>query len=220
MQYYPIFLDLNTHPCLVIGGGLVAERKVESLLQARAQVTVISPTLTPRLQSWAADHAITVHERLYRPGDLSGFALVFAATHDEELHRRVAAEARAAGVLLNVVDRPALCSFIVPAVISQGDLTLAISTGGASPALAKKIRLTLEQSFGPEYDVALRLLARVREWVAQSGLTIEERQRLFTALVDSPLLDYLRERQIDKLNALLHRTVGDTCTIEGLGLSL
>lgn len=220
MQYYPVFLDLNTHPCLVIGGGLVAERKVESLLQARGQVTVISPALTPRLQSWAADHAITVHERLYRPGDLSGFALVFAATDDEELHRQVAAEARAAGVFLNVVDRPALCSFIVPAVISQGDLTLAISTGGASPALAKKIRLTLEQSFGPEYDVALRLLARVREWVAQSGLTTEERQRLFTALVDSPLLDYLRERRIDKLNALLHQTVGDTCTIEGLGLSL
>jgi len=204
----------------VVGGGQVAERKVEPLLQARAQVTVISPALTPRLQCWAADQVITVHERLYRPGDLSGFALVFAATDDEELHRQVAAEARAAGVFLNVVDRPALCSFIVPAVISQGDLTLAISTGGASPALAKKIRLALEQSFGPEYGVALQLLARVREWVTQSGLTAAERQRLFTALVDSPLLDYLRERRIDKLNALLHQTVGDTCTIERLGLSL
>jgi len=83
---------------------------------------------------------------------------------------RIAAEAKAAGVFLNVVDRPALCSFIVPAIVSQGDLTLAISTGGASPALAKKIRYTLEQSFGPEYDLALRLLARVREQVVRTGL--------------------------------------------------
>jgi precorrin-2 dehydrogenase/sirohydrochlorin ferrochelatase len=220
MRYYPIFLDLSAHPCLVVGGGTVAERKVESLLRARGQVTVIGPTLTPKLRSWAADRAITAHERPYRPGDLTGFTLVFAATDDEGLHQQVAAEAKAAGVFLNVVDRPALCSFIVPAVVSQGALTLAVSTGGASPALAKKIRHTLEQSFGPEYDLALQLLARVREQVARNGLTADERQRLFTALVDSPLLDYLRERQIDKLNALLRRTVGEACTLEGLGLSL
>ncbi|MBI3303473.1 MAG: bifunctional precorrin-2 dehydrogenase/sirohydrochlorin ferrochelatase [Deltaproteobacteria bacterium] len=219
MQYYPIFLNLSVHSCLVIGGGMVAERKVESLLQAHGQVTVVSPTLTPRLRSWAADQAITVHERFYHPGDLKGFTLVFAATDDEVLHQQIAAEAREAGVFLNVVDRPALCSFIVPAIVSQGDLTLAISTGGASPALAKKIRLTLEQSFGPEYDLALRLLARVREHVARYGLSADERQRLFTALVDAPLLDYLRERQLDKLNALLRQTAGETCTLEGLGFS-
>ena len=220
MRYYPIFLDLSTHPCLVIGGGMVAERKVESLLQARGQVTVVSPTLTPKLRSWVADQVITAHERPYRSGDLKGFTLVFAATDDEELQRQIAAEAKAAGVFLNVVDRPALCSFIVPAIVSQGDLTLAISTGGASPALAKKIRHTLEQSFGPEYDLALRLLARVREQVVRTGLPAEERQRLFTALVDSPLLDYLRERQLDKLNALLQQLLGETCTLKALGLSL
>ena len=219
MQYYPIFLDLRTHSCLVIGGGTVAERKVESLLRARGQVTVISPTCTARLRSWAKDGAITLYERPYRPGDLQGFSLVFAATNDEVLHAQIAVEAREAGVLLNVVDRPALCSFIVPAVVSQGDLTLAISTGGASPALAKKIRQTLEENFGPEYALALQLLARVRERVVQNGLSADERQRLFTALADSPLLDYLRERQVDKINALLRETVGEGCTLEELRLS-
>jgi precorrin-2 dehydrogenase/sirohydrochlorin ferrochelatase len=163
---------------------------------------------------------ITLHERSYRPGDLQGFSVAFAATDDETLHNRIAAEARKAGVLLNVVDRPALCSFIVPAVVSRGDLTLAISTGGASPALAKKIRKTLEQHFGPEYDLALRLLARVRERVARDGLSSDERQQLFTTLTDSPLLDYLRDRQTDKLNALLQETLGASCTLEDFGLSL
>jgi len=219
MRYYPIFLDLKAHPCLVIGGGSVAERKVESLLQAQGQVTVISPMLTPQLRAWAADRKITVHERPYRPGDLQGFSLVFAATSDEAIHQQIAAEAREAGVFLNVVDRPALCSFIVPAIVSQGDLTLAISTGGASPALAKRIRRTLEQSFGPEYDLALQLLARLREQAVNKGLSSDERQRLFTTLVESPFLDYLRERRVDKLNALLREIAGKDCSFEHLGLS-
>ncbi|MBI3796074.1 MAG: bifunctional precorrin-2 dehydrogenase/sirohydrochlorin ferrochelatase [Deltaproteobacteria bacterium] len=219
MKYYPIFLDLQTRPCLVIGGGTVAERKVGSLLQANAQVTVISPTCTSQLGAWAANGMITLHQRLYCSGDLQDFSVVFAATNDEILHEKIAFEAKKAGILLNVVDRPALCSFIVPAIVSRGDLTLAISTGGTSPALAKKIRQTLEQHFGPEYDLALRLLARVRERVARTGLSAEERQRLFTALADSPLLDYLRERQTDKLNALLRETLGESCTLEDLGFS-
>ena len=220
MKYYPIFLDLRTYPCLVIGGGTVAERKVQSLLQAHGQVTVISPTCTHQLRSWATDRAITLYERSYRSGDLQGFSVAFAATNDEALHEKIAAEARAAGVLLNVVDRPALCSFILPAIVSQGDLTLAISTGGASPALAKKVRQTLEQHFGPEYDLALRLLARVRERVVRDGLSADERQQIFTTLANSPLLDYLRERQTDKLDALLQETVGESCTLEDLGFSL
>src|SRR5262245_60372528 len=174
MQYYPIFLDLRAHPCVVIGGGAVAERKVESLLQARARVAVISPTCTPPLRSWAAERVVVLPQRPYHFGDLRGFSVAFAATNDETLHQTIGGEA---GVLLNVVDRPALCSFIVPAVVSRGDLTLAVSTGGASPALAKKIRQALEQQFGPEYDLALRLLARVRERVAREGISSDERQQ-------------------------------------------
>ena len=169
MRYYPIFVDLSGQACLVVGGGSVAERKVTSLLNADGQVTVISPTLTTQLRSWATERRITTFERAYQPGDMSGFTLVFAATSDEILHQNLAAEAKQAGILLNVVDRPRLCSFIVPAVVSQGDLSLAISTGGASPALAKKIRRELAADFGPEYGLALQLLARIRERLSHDG---------------------------------------------------
>lgn len=203
---------------MVIGGGEVAERKVATLLQADGQVTVISPTLTLQLQAWVEEHQITAHLRSYQTGDMHGFSLVFAATDDEELHRQIAAEAQEVGILLNVVDRPALCAFIVPAIISQGDLTLAISTSGASPAMAKKIRQELTQQFGPEYAQALSLLARVRELIANARLTPDERQQIFTALVESPLLDYFRAGQIDQVDALLQRTVGAQYTCETLGL--
>jgi precorrin-2 dehydrogenase/sirohydrochlorin ferrochelatase len=220
MRYYPIFLDLQARPCLVVGGGEVAERKVLSLMQAGGRVTVISPTLTPQLQAWEAERRIAVRLRPYEAGDLNGFALVFAATDDEELQRRIAAEARKAGGLVNVVDRPALCSFIVPAMVSQGDLTLAISTGGSSPALARKIRRALEQQFGVEYALVLQVLARVRELVSNEAHSPEERQRLFTALVESPLLDHVRQRRTDLVDALLQRLVGPHCTCEALGVTL
>jgi precorrin-2 dehydrogenase/sirohydrochlorin ferrochelatase len=219
MKYYPIFLDLSGCSCLVIGGGEVAERKVAALLQARGHVTVISPTLTPQLQLWGEAGTIVVHQRLYRSGDLHGFSLIFAATDDEDLHRRVADEAMSTRAFLNVVDQPALCSFIVPAVVSRGDLTIAVSTGGASPALAGKIRRTLEQQYGPEYGLTLRLLAQVREWVKTKKMAAEERQQVLTALVESPLVEYVRERQIKEIDALLQNTLGESCTLEGLGLS-
>ncbi len=220
MQYYPIFLDLSNQPCLVIGGGFIAERKVESLLSAQGQVSLISPTLTPQLQTWAAEQRITVQQRPYQPGDMQGFSLVFAATSDEALHRQIADEAKAAGIFLNVVDRPALCSFIVPAIVSQGDLSIAISTNATSPAMAKKIRQELAAQFGPEYDLALQLLARVRERISQEQVSSQDRQRRFTALVNSPLLDYLRQRQIDKLDSLLQQTLGETYSLEQLAFSV
>ena len=220
MRYYPIYIDLQTQRCLVVGGGEVAERKVETLLRAQGTVTVISPVLTPQLQSWAEDKRLTAFVRPYRDGDLNGFSLVFAATDDEELQRRIAADAREAGILINVVDRPALCSFIVPALVTQGDLTVAVSTGGASPALAKKIRQDLQQHFGPEYALALVLLARVRELVMKKELSLEERQRLFTALVESPLLHYLHKKDTDRVNMLLQQIVGVHCTCEALGVTL
>lgn len=219
MRYYPIFLDLQARPCLVVGGGEVAERKVHSLLQAGGQVTVISPTLTPQLQVWETERRIAARLRPYETGDLNGFTLVFAATDDETLQRQIAAEARETGALVNVVDRPALCSFIVPALVSRGDLTVAISTSGASPALARKVRQTLEQQFGEEYALGLQVLARVRELVSNEIYSPEERQRLFTALVESPLLEYIRQRRVDQVDALLQRVVGPQCTCAALGVT-
>lgn len=220
MKYYPLFLDLRGRPCLVIGGGAVAERKVAALLQAGGTVTVVSPTLTPQLHQWGETGAIVVHQRAYCPGDLQGFVLVFAATNDAELHRCIANEAAARGALLNVVDQPALCSFIVPAVVSRGDLTIAVSTSGASPALAGKIRRTLEQQFGPEYGWTLDLLARVREWMQTHAIPAAARRQLLTTLVESPLVEYVRERRVEEIDTLLQHTVAESCTLESLGLAL
>src|SRR5215470_4087084 len=121
MKYYPIFMRVAGRPCVVIGGGNVAEQKVHSLLRAGARVTVISPDLAAPLAGLASAGAITHRPRDYASGDLKGFCLAYAATDDERLHEQIAREAEAAGVLLNVVDRPALCDFIVPSVMERGD---------------------------------------------------------------------------------------------------
>jgi precorrin-2 dehydrogenase len=220
MNYYPIFLRVAGRSCVVIGGGHVAEEKVQSLLLAGARITVISPQLTPGLTALAATNQITHHDRTYASGDVVGFFLAYAATDDEDLHVEIAAEAAAAGVLVNVVDRPRLCDFIMPSVVERGDLVIATSTGGASPAMARRIRCELEEIFGPEYALALTLLRRVRETLAASPHTGAERQRIFTALVDSPLLDYIRHGQRHDINALLASTVGNDISLTALGIEL
>jgi precorrin-2 dehydrogenase/sirohydrochlorin ferrochelatase len=158
--------------------------------------------------------------RVYTDGDLTGFLVVCAATDDSALHARIAAEAETAGVLLNVVDRPRLCHFITPSVVARGDLTIATSTNGASPAMAKRIRRELEEAFGPEYELALRLLRRVRESLPASACTGAERQRIFNTLVDSPLLDYLRHGRRRDIDALLASTIGGGVSLASLGVEL
>jgi precorrin-2 dehydrogenase len=220
MSYYPVFLRVAGRPCLVIGGGRVAEQKVDSLLKACADVTVMSPQLTPRLTALAAAGRIEHRPHRYASGDLAGFFLVYAATDDAALHEQIAIEADAAGVLLNVVDRPQLCHFIVPSVVERGDLMIATSTSGASPAMAKRIRRDLEHRFGPEYALALQLLRRVRERLAGSGCEGTERRRIFAALVDSPLLEYLRLGNGRDIDALLATTVGAGVSLASLGIDV
>jgi precorrin-2 dehydrogenase/sirohydrochlorin ferrochelatase len=220
MKFYPIFLRVAGRACLVIGGGTVAVQKVESLLNAGAAVTVISPELAPAIAALATAQRVTHHRRCYRGGDLHGFFLAYAATSDAQVHTEIAREAEAAGVLLNVVDTPQLCTFIVPSVMQRGDLLIATSTSGTSPALARRIRRDLEHSFGPEYDLALRLLGRLREAFRQRALPAAERQRIFGTLVDSPLIDYLRSGQRADVDRLLATTVGDGVSLETLGVEL
>ncbi|MGD0946032.1 MAG: bifunctional precorrin-2 dehydrogenase/sirohydrochlorin ferrochelatase [Candidatus Binatia bacterium] len=218
MKYYPMFLRVADRRCLVVGGGKVAEQKVTALVEAAAHVTVISPVITSNLQALTAAQAITHHARQYASGDVRGFFLAFAATDDEQTQEQLARDAQSAGALLNVVDRPGLCDFIVPAVMEQGDLVIATSTGGASPALAKRIRRDLQESFGPEYAEALRLLRRVRGRLAARSASPADRRRVFTALANSPLLEYLRRRQTDAIDQLLAETVGDGVSLATLGM--
>lgn len=220
MKYHPIVLRVAERACLVIGGGHVAQQKAQSLLRAGAQVTVVSPQVTATLAALAAAQRITHRARQYVRGDLQGVFLAYAATNDPQLHEHIACEARERGVLLNVVDCPRLCDFIMPAVLQRGDLLIAVSTSGTSPALAKRIRQDLEGVFGVEYDLVLQLLGRLRRQLAAHPLTPAQRRRMFAALVDSPLIEYVRARRATDIDRLLASTVGSDVSLAALGMEL
>ena len=159
MGFIPIFLQVEGRPCLVVGGGEVARRKVETLLDAGAAVTVISPELTAALARQAEAGRISIARRAYRDGDMAGYHLVYAATGDRELQRRLFEEARRLNILINVADSPEFCSFIVPSVLRRGRLQVAISTAGASPATARVLRERMEQWLGDELEALVEVMA-------------------------------------------------------------
>jgi precorrin-2 dehydrogenase/sirohydrochlorin ferrochelatase len=161
--YYPVFLDLTDRPCLVVGGGPVAEGKVASLLAAGAHVTVVSPTVTARLAGWAAEGRLVHRARDYRAEDLDGRQVAFVATDDAAVTRAVAADGRARSVWVNAADEPARCDFILPSVIRRGRLVVAVSTGGASPAATRAIREELEAYLTEEHAALVELAAEARE---------------------------------------------------------
>jgi precorrin-2 dehydrogenase/sirohydrochlorin ferrochelatase len=153
---------------LVVGAGSVGETKIENLLATDAAVRVVAPKATPRVRDWAREGRIEWVAREYTPADFGGAFLVIAATGSAALHDEIYAEAKSRGVLCNAVDEPQRCDFYFPAVVRRGELQIAISTGGLSPALAQRLRRELEQQFGPEWE----------EWVAQLGRTRDELQSI------------------------------------------
>lgn len=193
MKSYPVcLLHLDLKRSVVIGGGSVASRKVEALLEAGALVEVISPDLTPELQALSDSGLIRAFVRPYMEGDLADAFLVIAATDDPQLNERVWAEARRCGCLINVVDDPAHCDFSLPAVVRRGDLSIAISTGGGSPALARRLRERFEAMIGPEYADLTALLAGLRPELLASFPAGDDRLKAALRLVDSDLLNILQ----------------------------
>ena len=188
--YYPMMVDLAGRRCLVVGGGRVAERKVALLLEAGADVAVVSPVVTPRIADLAARGAIRLARRTVRSADLDRAFLAFAATDDAEVNQGVAREVRSAGGLVNVADAPEACDFHVPSVVRRGDLTIAISTGGGSPALAKRLRQRLEATIGPEYEAFLAALRELRARAKEVIADPAERQALFRRAADSDLFEH------------------------------
>ncbi|HET9923425.1 MAG TPA: bifunctional precorrin-2 dehydrogenase/sirohydrochlorin ferrochelatase [Methylomirabilota bacterium] len=171
--YYPVFLDLTNRPCLVVGGGPVAEGKVEGLLAAGARVTVVSPAVTARLQAWAADGRLRHLSREYRAADLEGHQVAFVATDDPGVSGAVADEGRARGIWVNAADEPARCDFILPSIIRRGRLVVAVSTGGASPAAARAIREELEAYLTEEHAMLVELAADVRRDFRRRGVSAD-----------------------------------------------
>ena len=172
-SYYPVFLDLKGRKCVVVGGGSVAERKVTTLLEYQASVTVISPELSPRLQQLAERHEIQIIQRRYRGSDLKDAFLVIAATDNETVNSAVAEQGTKQRALVNVVDVPKDSSFIVPSVLRRGDITIAIGTAGKSPALARKLRTNLEVVIPPEYDSVATIVAEVRQELARRQVSVD-----------------------------------------------
>ena len=192
MSFYPVCLDLEAKRCVVVGGGRVAERKVMGLLACDAQVSVISPELTEELQRQYSDGKFHWTKREYMPGDLAHAFLVIAATDDEETQKQVYREAAAGNLLLNVADVPGRCNFILPATVRQGDLAISVSTAGKSPALARKIRMELEKSYGPEYRVLVDILGAVRPEILKCGFSQSENEQLFNKLLHDDLPAWIR----------------------------
>jgi precorrin-2 dehydrogenase/sirohydrochlorin ferrochelatase len=214
MRYLPIFLDVTARECIVVGGGEVAARKVESLLEAGAHVTVVSPQLSPALEAIVARSLVIHLDRRYQRGDLTGSALVYAATDDPELHRELAVEARALGIPINVIDVPELCTFISPAVVKRGDLEIAISTSGASPAFAARLRRKLEEQFGAEYALTLEVLRAARRRLHADEIDPAERMSRLKDLANSELPDAIAAGDVAATERILAAYLG-----EGVGLA-
>ena len=172
MGYFPIYLEMSGRRCLVIGGGEVAERKIAGLLEAGALVTVLSPDVTETIADWVKQKAISVTPRYYQPGDLAQFDLVFIATDDPQVNAAIYREGKSYGIWVNSADDPARCDFILPSVLRRGELTVAVSTGGHSPALARTIREELELYFTQEYESLAALAAEVRKELLQRSITV------------------------------------------------
>ena len=208
MKTYPIFALVADKPCLVVGGGAVGERKVLDLRAAGAPVTVVSPGLTPTLAQLAARGEIQHLKEDFSPEHLTGMVLVFGATDDPEVNAQVSAAAKARGLWVNIADAPELCTFIVPAQVRRGDLTLAISTGGASPALARQLRVELENRLGPEYGPYLALLREARLRILQVRRGHPGNAALFTRLVASPLREALAQKDREQVRRLVQEILG------------
>jgi len=205
---YPVCLKITGKLCVVVGGGSVAERKVSGLLTAGARVRIISPELTSGLAVLAGEGRIEWLQRGYRDGDLEGALLVFAATDNREVQEAVVRQAARAGQLVNVIDKSERCTFQVPAVVRRGDLILAVSTGGTSPAVAALVRQQLAERYGKEYGLLLDLMSRLREQVFVKEQDCGQRKILFQNMLHDDIVLWIKRGQWDLLRSHLHTVLG------------
>jgi precorrin-2 dehydrogenase/sirohydrochlorin ferrochelatase len=216
MPYYPIFVDLQAQDVLVVGGGEVAERKIKNLLTHGCRISISSPHLSPYLKELVERGTLRLMDPDSLDESLDSVFMVIAATDDPALNSRTAAKAKARGILVNSVDQPRDCTFIMPSVVKAGALQIAISTGGKSPALAKKIRGELEGSFGPEYASFVELLGILRTELLSKGKPSPDNKVIFQRLVDSPLVDLIKQGNIEGVKRTLSSLLGEEFPVEGI----
>jgi precorrin-2 dehydrogenase/sirohydrochlorin ferrochelatase len=208
MKYYPVYLDVRELPCVVVGGGPVAERKTLSLLEAGANVTVVSPALTAKLQELSGSGKIRYLRKPFEEKDLSGAFVVVAATDSPEINSAVGRLCRGKNILVNVAAPPEESSFIVPSVVERGDLVIAVSTGGASPSLSRKVRQELEERYGPEYEVLLKKLAIARKRLIEEVPDETRRRLALQAIVESDIIDLLKQNRTQEADRRIGEIAG------------
>ncbi|MBN2298065.1 MAG: bifunctional precorrin-2 dehydrogenase/sirohydrochlorin ferrochelatase [Deltaproteobacteria bacterium] len=209
--YYPIFVDLRGKRTVVVGGGHVAGRKIEPLLAAGAEVTVIAPEI---IEGIASMDNVSLLKRSYQSGDLKGAVLVIAATDDMEINAMVSSDAMSLGIFCNIVDIPDMCSFIVPSVVEKGPIKIAISTGGISPALSRKLRMEIGGLISDEYGTLALIMGKIRPLVLSREGGHENHKRIFDVLVNSELFDAIRAHDRELAERILFEALGEHIDLE------
>lgn len=207
-MFYPVNLDIKDKHCLVVGGGAVASRKAETLVECGGIVTIVSPEFTQKLIDMSQHPAVTLIQRPYRTRDMDGKFLVIGATDDQHLNRKINADAEARNMLCNIADVPDICNFILPSIIRRGDLCIAISTSGKSPAFAKRLRKELEKTFGDEYALFLLLMGEIRKKLLAAEHAPEAHKPIFERLIDHDLVAMIRNNDKERINQLLFDVLG------------
>lgn len=223
-SFYPIMADLSGKRCVVAGGGRVAERKIGGLLEAGADVWVVSPEVTGQIARWEAEGRVTVSRREYASADVDGASLVFAATNSPETNRKIGGDAVSLGLHVNVADAPELCTFVVPAVWRHGHLLVAVSTSGTSPMASSRIRDRIEAAIGDGIDAFLEFAGEYRSLVLRKVADPDSRRRLLAELFSDEALDAVRSGSWDglrsRMEAELDKTaLGPGCDNNGRGTS-
>lgn len=192
MRYYPVYLDLKDRAVLVVGGGLIAEGKAIQLVEAGARVRLVSPDLTSRLAELAESGEVEYRRGKFEIGDLKGVVLVISATNDQVVNGEVARLAAEQGLLFNVVDQPALCSFITPALVTRGNLQISVSSGGGSPSVAQRVKREISELIGDEYGELLEVAAEMRAEAKRLIPAFEPRRTVLRAFAESEAVELLR----------------------------
>jgi precorrin-2 dehydrogenase / sirohydrochlorin ferrochelatase len=212
--YYPVFLDLKGKCCVVVGGGTVALRKAVRLVECGAQVTVVGQKLAPEMAALVSKGCVRHIAADYDTPQIEGSFLIIGATDRDEVNGRIAEDARKLNILVNIVDDPKRCDFILPSVLSRGDLAIAVSTGGESPALARKIRQELEMQFGPEYKCLLRIMGRLRDMILSEGRPPGENKAVFEAVIQSDILAAIREKDLPRIHRIIKEKTGKEISLD------
>lgn len=206
MGFYPIFIEVGRRRCVVIGGGVVAQRRIEGLLAAGATVTVVSPVITDALVKLVAQGALRHIARAYKPGDLAGCNLAFVATDDREVNQGIFSEALLRGIWINSADDPENCDFILPAVVRRGELSVAICTGGASPATTRAIREELETYLTADYTRLVQIAGEVRAKLREKSLAVSA--DAWNQALKGEFRRLVNEDKREQAKALLLKTLG------------